>query len=97
MGVYYPKKKNASEKLKKLSTTPILIATLILAAAVEGGRRRAICTPHVRWCEASAERLMGRNQFGEELVQRGHSPAKRGGVRGWNGVELKPDFAVNTG
>jgi hypothetical protein len=94
MGVYYPKK-NASEKLKNLSTTPILSATLILAAAVEGGRQQATYTPHTRWCEASAERPMGKNQFGEELVQHGYEPEKRGGVRGWNGVELKPEFALS--
>ena len=50
-----------------------------------------------RWCESSAERPMRKNQFGEELVRSGYSPEKRGGVRGWNGAELKPDFTVNTG
>ena len=38
---------------------------------------------------------MGKNQFGEELVQHGYEPEKRGGVRGWNGVELKPEFALS--
>ena len=50
-----------------------------------------------RWCESSAERPMGKNLFTEGLARRGYEPEKRGGVRGWNGVELKPDFAVNTG
>ena len=88
-----PPKKNASEKSKKLSTTPILSATLTPAAAVEGGRRRAICTPHVRWCEASAERPMGRRSFAEARARGGYTAKRKHEGRGWKGVELKPEFS----
>ena len=46
-----------------------------------------------RWCESSAERPMRKNQFGEELVRSGFGAERRNAGRGWNGVELRPEFS----
>ncbi len=48
-----------------------------------------------RWCESSAERPMGRRSFAEAMARGGFEAERRNAGRGWNGVELKPEFALS--
>jgi putative DNA primase/helicase len=46
-------------------------------------------TAYTRWCEASGERPVRKNQFGEAMVRSGFEAERRNAGRGWKGIALR--------